>query len=141
MSADDAYIPTDLHFTINSVDLTDELEEVGLPQQWTDVELLSFGSGGNMESRNGIHSAMLTGRFHQSFAAAKVDATIAPLAGGEPVPFEIRPGTAMVSSTNPQRSGSCRINAYDPFGGVTPGAKAPVQFSWPVTGALTRGTS
>jgi predicted secreted protein len=105
-----------------------------------DVETTSFGSAGGFRERiGGLKSGTVSLEFHQDYAAGAIDSQIFPLLGGTAA-ITIRPGgTAAVGSANPEFSLVALVTEYSPVEGAV-GDLATFSVSWPITGAVTRGT-
>ena len=131
---------TDAYVKIGTVDLSDHIASVEIAQSFDAVETTAFGDSGRTRI-GGLEDSSITLSFHQDFAAASVDATIAPLVGGTAA-FEIRAvGTATaVSSTNPKWTGTVLVTEWTPLSGAV-GELSTADVTWPVSGQVTRGTA
>ena len=131
---------TDAYVKLNNVDLSDHIASVEIAQSFDSIETTAFGDSGRTRT-GGLEDSSVTLSFHQDFAAASVDQTIAPLVGGT-APFEIRAvGTATaVSSTNPKWTGTVLITEWNPLSGAV-GELSTADVTWPVSGQVTRGTA
>mgnify|MGYP001553744999 CR=1 FL=1 len=131
---------TDAYVVVNSVDLSDHINSVEIAQSFDSVETTAFGDSGRTRT-GGLEDSSITLSFHQDFAAASVDATIAPLVGGT-ASFEIRAvGTATaVSATNPKYTGTVLVTEWNPISGGV-GELSTADVTWPVSGQVTRGTA
>jgi hypothetical protein len=131
---------TDAYVVVNSVDLSDHINSVEIAQSFDSVETTAFGDSGRTRT-GGLEDSSVTLSFHQDFAAASVDATIAPLVGGT-ASFEIRAvGTATaVSATNPKYTGTVLVTEWNPISGGV-GELSTADVTWPVSGQVTRGTA
>ena len=131
---------TDAYVVVNSVDLSDHINSVEIAQSFDSVETTAFGDAGRTRT-GGLEDSSVTLSFHQDFAAASVDATIAPLVGGT-ASFEIRAvGTATaVSATNPKYTGTVLVTEWNPISGGV-GELSTADVTWPVSGQVTRGTA
>ena len=125
---------------IGGVDLSDHIASVELSQEVEEVETTAFGDTARTRV-GGLGNNSLSLDFHQDFAAASVDATISPLVGGT-ASFEVRAnGTATaVSATNPKWTGTVLVTEWTPVSGAI-GELATASVTWPISGALTRGTT
>jgi hypothetical protein len=104
--------------TVNSVDLSDHISQVTVETNHDEVDVTSFGST-YREILQGMGDATITLSFFQDFAAAKVDATLWPLAdAGTTFPVVVKPTSASVSSTNPSYSMTGIILNYNPIDGA-----------------------
>jgi hypothetical protein len=131
---------TDVSVLINNVDLSDHISSVEISKSIDEVETTAFGDKGRTRI-GGLEDSSITLDFHQDFAAASVEATIAPLVGGT-AGIKIRPlGTATgPSAANPEYSGTVLITEWTPIGGAV-GDLATASVTWPVSGVLARGTA
>lgn len=128
---------TDVTVEINAVDLSDHIANVEISQNFDAVETTAFGDGGRTRVA-GLEDSSISLDFHQDFAAASVDATLAPLVGGT-ASFSIIPNGTAVSATNPSYTGTVLITEWTPLSGSV-GELATASITWPVSGQVTRGT-
>jgi len=131
---------TDVSVLINNVDLSDHIASVEIAQSVDEVETTAFGDGGRTRV-GGLEDSSLTLSFHNDFASASVDATIAPLVGGTAA-FLIAPlGTAVAASgTAPRWSGTVLVTEWSPLNGSV-GELTTADVTWPVSGRIARGTA
>jgi len=102
---------------VNSVDLSDHISQCTIETSYDDVDVTAFGST-YREILQGMGDATITLSFFQDFAAAKVDATLWPLAsGGSTFPVTVKPTNAAVSSTNPRYDMTGVLLSYAPIAG------------------------
>jgi hypothetical protein len=130
---------TDVGVLINNVDLSDHVAAVTISQNFDEVQTTAFGDGGRTRVA-GLEDSSITLSFHQDFAAADVDATIAPLIGSTAT-FNIGPfGTAVAASgTAPRYTGTVLLTEWTPLNG-TVGDLSTADVTWPVSGKVARGT-
>lgn len=131
------FVLTNVRVKVNTTDLTDHVASVTLSSSFDDVETTAFGDSARTRIA-GLADNSLELEFHQDFASASVDATIAPLLGGT-ASFEIIPNGTAVSATNPRYTGTVLVTEWSPVTGSI-GDLAAVSVTWPVSGAVTRGT-
>lgn len=129
---------TNVKVTLGTVDLSDHIGSVTITQSIDEVETTAFGDSGRTRV-GGLQDSSLSLDFHQDFAAASVDATIAPLVGGT-VSFDIRPNGTAVSATAPKWTGTVLVTEWTPLAGAV-GDLATASVTWPVSGVITRGTT
>ena len=131
---------TDVGVVLGGVDLSDHIASVEIAQNFDEVETTAFGDGGRTRVA-GLEDSTLSLSFHQDFAAANVEATIAPLVGGT-ASFELAPlGTAVaISPTAPRYSGTVLITEWTALNGAI-GELSTADVTWPVVGVVTRGTA
>jgi hypothetical protein len=105
-----------------------------------DVETTSFGSAGGWRQRiGGLKQATVSLDFHNDYSGGGIDSVIYPLIGGTAA-LTIRPtGTAAPGTANPEYSATVLVTEYSPVDSAV-GDLATFSVSWPVTGAVTRGT-
>jgi hypothetical protein len=131
---------TDAYVKLNNVDLSDHIASIEIAQSFDAVETTAFGNSARTRV-GGLEDSSITLSFHQDFASASVDQTIAPLVGGTAA-FEIRArGTATaVSATNPKWTGSVLVTEWSPLSGAV-GELSTADVTWPVSGPVVRGTA
>ena len=129
---------TNAGVVLGGVDLSDHVAQVEVNQTFDEVETTAFGDGGRTRVA-GLEDSSITLSFHQDFAAASVDATIAPLVGGTAA-FEIYADGTSVSGTNPKYSGTVLLTEWSPVSG-TVGDLLTADVTWPVSGTVTRATA
>jgi hypothetical protein len=132
------FAATDYLVTINGGTVSTNLNSVELTQEADDIETTAFGQ--SFRTRiGGLKSATLTLNFMQDFGAGAIDETLNPLLGSIAT-VVIRPTSGAASATNPQYSAECLVTQYSPFASSV-GDLATLSVTWPVTGAVTRGTA
>jgi hypothetical protein len=130
---------TDAKVTINSVNLSDHINNITLETKNDIVETTAFGSTAAKSRVAGIADNQVTLDFHQDFAAANVEATIYPLLG-QTTTIVVQPTSAAVSATNPTYTFSAVIVDWTPLkGGIGQLATASVTF--PITGTITKAVA
>lgn len=131
---------TDVGVVIGGVDLSDHVASVEISQNFDEVETTAFTDGGRTRVA-GLEDSSLTLSFHQDFADASVDATIAPLVGGT-TSFNIGPlGTAVAAAgTAPRYTGTVLVTEWSPLNGAV-GDLSTADVTWPVSGKITRSAS
>jgi|SaaInlV_165m_DNA_2_1040747.scaffolds.fasta_scaffold28629_2 hypothetical protein len=132
------FVLTNAKVTINSVDLSDHVEQVSFSYEAEGVDDTNMGDTTRV-MLGGLLSYGVDITFSQDFAAAKVDATLFSLVGSTTTVVLV-PVNTTVSSTNPSFTGTMLLTSYSPIGGtVGDKATAPVHFD--PAGAITRATS
>jgi hypothetical protein len=131
---------TDVGVVLGGIDLSDHIASVEIAQNFDEVETTAFGDGGRTRVA-GLEDSSITLSFHQDFAAANVDATIAPLVGGT-ASFLVAPfGTAVAASgTAPRYTGTVLLTEWTPLNGSV-GDLSTADVTWPVVGKIARGTA
>jgi hypothetical protein len=105
-----------------------------------DVETTNFSSGGFRERIGGLKAATLSLDLHQDFGSGGLDDVIFPLLGSTASVSIVPTAGTAVSATNPKYSFDVMVSEYSPIDSAV-GDLATFSVSWPVTGAVTRGTS
>jgi hypothetical protein len=129
---------TDAKVTINSVNLSDHINNITLETKDDIIETSAFGS--TAKSRvAGLADNQVTLDFHQDFAAANVEATIYPLIG-QTTTIVVQPTSAAVGATNPTYTFSAVIVDWTPLKGQI-GQLATASVTWPITGTITKAVA
>lgn len=105
-----------------------------------DVETTNFSSGGFRERIGGLKAATVSLDFHQDFGSGGIDAVVFPLLGGTASVSIVPTGGTAISATNPVFSFNVMVAEYSPIDSAV-GDLATFSVTWPVTGAVTRGTA
>jgi len=132
----------DCFLSINSVDLSNKVRQVSLPEQVMRQENTTMGATSE-DGEKGLLKWKLQVTFKQDFSVGSVDDTLNTIkasATGK-APIEIRPTTAAVGTTNPKRTGTALLVEYDPFGGTQVGNELFVTATFECSGDLTRATA
>ena len=107
-----------------------------------DIEVTNFGSAsaGWRERIGGLKAGTFSMELHQDYAAGALDSILFPLLGGT-ASVVVRPagGTAAVGSANPEYAFTILVTEINPIDSAV-GDLASQSVSWPITGAVTRGT-
>ena len=132
------FVATDYDISIGGTDFSTSLAAVTLDVSADEQETTAFGA--TFRSRiGGLKDPSVSLDFHQDFGAASVDATLFPLIGGT-AEIIIKPTSASASATNPSYTFTALVTQYQPFASNV-GDLATLSVTWPVTGAVTRGTA
>lgn len=132
------FVATDYTISIAGTDFTSSLASVSLDIEVDEQETTPFGS--TYRTRiGGLKNASATFDFHQDFASGSVDETLFDNLGGT-VAVTVKPTSATTSPTNPQYSFNCLVTQTQPFANSV-GDLATMSVTWPVDGAVTRGTA
>lgn len=131
------FVATNYNITIGTANFSSSIAAVTLDITADEQETTSFGNDYRTRIA-GLRDASLTLDFHQDFGAASVDATLFPLLGSA-IGFSIKPTSGTVTATNPSYSGTAIVTSYQPFANSV-GDLATLSVTWPVSGAVTRGT-
>ena len=131
------FVTTDYQILLGTDDFSSSIAAVTLEVSADEQETTAFGD--TFRTRiAGLKDASISLDFHQDFGADSVDATLWPLLGST-VAFTITPTSGAVSATNPSYTGTALVTQYSPFANSV-GDLATLSVTWPVSGAVTRGT-
>ena len=115
--------------------------QVTIALEADDVEVTNFGSAnaGWRERIGGLKSGTFSMDVHNDMAAGSIDEQFWSSLGGTAA-IKVRPGgTAAAGSANAEYSFSVLVSAINPVDGAV-GDLSTQSISWPITGAVTRGT-
>lgn len=132
------FVATDYNITINGTSFSTSLAAATLDITVEEQDTTSFGATARTRI-GGLQDATLSLDFHQDFGASSVDATLFPLLGSNAT-VVIKPTSGSVTATNPAYTAVCLVTQYQPFASSV-GDLATLSISWPVTGAVVRGTA
>lgn len=132
------FAATDFDITIGGTDFSDSLAAVTLDISREQLEITAFGDSARRYI-GGLQDSSVTLSFHQDFAAGAVDSTIWSNLGGT-VAIVVKPTSGAVSATNPSYSFNALVVQSTPFASNV-GDLATQDVTWPVDGAITRGTA
>jgi hypothetical protein len=102
------------------------------------LEITAFGDSARRYI-GGLQDSSVTFSFHQDFATGSVDETIFSNLGGT-VAVVVKATSGAVSATNPSYSFNALVVQSTPFSSNV-GDLATMDVTWPVDGAITRGTA
>ncbi len=126
----------DAFVLINANNLSDHIQKIDPGFTFEDLDATTFGQTAHVR-RNGLQDGSVAITFLNDFTAANLDAIMWGLAGGPPVPFEIRPTSAARSATNPAMIGNLLINSWKPISGDV-GKLVVADVTYPTSGLTTR---
>lgn len=135
------FVITNPKVTLNgtATDVSSSARQVVISLEADDVETTNFGSAGWKERIGGLKGGTLQIEWIDDVASGGIDSSIFTLFGGTAA-FTVRPGgTAAVGTSNPEYSGTVLVNATSVGGAV--GDLATKSVTWPITGAVARGTT
>ena len=132
------FAATDFDITIGGTDFSDSLAAVTLDVSREQLEITAFGDSARRYI-GGLQDSSVTLSFHQDFATGSVDETIWSNLGGT-VAIVVKPTSGAVSATNPSYSFNALVVQSTPFSSNV-GDLATMDVTWPVDGAITRGTA
>jgi hypothetical protein len=114
--------------------------QVTIALEADDVEVTNFAGAGWRERIGGLKSGTFSMDVHNDMAAGSIDEQFWTSIGGTAA-IKVRPGgTAAPGTSNPEYSFSVLVTAINPVDGAV-GDLSTQSISWPITGAVTRGTS
>lgn len=128
----------DAYISINSVVVSDHGNKVEMPVKATNLDATTFGQTWKV-NRGGLKEGNLNVDFLNDYVPTVLDDIMwAQL--GNVIPFEIRPTSAVASTSNPKYTGSFLMDQWTPISGKV-GDLVAVSLSFPLSGAVLRGTS
>ena len=128
----------DFDINIAGQDFSDSIAAVTLDISREQLEVTSFGNTARRYIA-GLQDASVTFSFHQDFAAGSVDSTLFTNLGGT-VAVVIKPTGGSVTSSNPSYAFNALVVQTTPFSSNV-GDLATMDVTFPVDGAITRGTA
>jgi hypothetical protein len=132
------FVATDYNITIAGSPFSTSLAAVTLDITVDEQETTAFGN--TYRTRvGGLKDASVTLDFHQDFASGSVDQTLFTNLGGT-VAVVIKPTSGTATATNPSYSFNALVTQTQPFASSV-GDLATMSVTWPVDGAVTRGTA
>lgn len=131
------FVLKDASIVVNSVDLSDHCVSVEMSMSAEDVPTTAMGATG-VTRLPGLRDESINVTWRSDFAAAKVDATLAPLyTGGTSHVVVVKPTSAAVSATNPKYTATCYLLEFSPVSGEV-GSVADVETTFVVDGVTVR---
>jgi hypothetical protein len=129
----------DAFIEIDSNDVSEYANKVELDIEYEDLDATTEGQNAHVR-RNGLQDGTVAVTFLNDFTAGALDEIMWGLAGGDPVPYVIRPKKATVIGTsNPEYRGNLLINSWKPISGDV-GKLATSDVTYPTSGLNTRAT-
>ena len=132
------FAATDFDISIAGTDFSDSIAALTLDISREQLEITAFGDAARRYI-GGLQDSSVTISFHQDFASGSVDSTVFSNLGGT-VALVVKPTSAAVSATNPSYSFNALVVQSTPFSSNV-GDLATMDVTWPVDGAITRGTA
>lgn len=130
----------DAQVSIGGTDLTNYVSKVEFEYSYAEQDVTTYGSGGAKEVIGGLEEGSVSLTFKNDYAAAALDSIMAGLVSRTPQTFTVRPNSAVVSSSNPQYSGSILVNSWQPIAGSV-GDVAGTDRQYTKSGVFVRATS
>ena len=132
------FVATDYDISIAGSDFSSSLASVTLDITVDEQETTAFGN--SFRTRiGGLKDASVTLDFHQDFATGSVDETLFSNLGGT-VEVIVKPTSDAVSASNPSYTFNALVTQTQPYASSV-GDLATMSVTWPVDGAVTRGTA
>ncbi len=116
--------------SVDGVDLTAHIREVGVTMAADDIDVTAMGSNGHQHLA-GLRDDRFTFTCYSDFASGQVDATLQSKFAGGTTPYVIHvgPNNSTASATNPIYSGTFFLLTYSPVSGaVGDAAMTPLEF-------------
>jgi hypothetical protein len=132
------FAATDFDISIAGTDFSDSIAALTLDVSREQLEITAFGDSARRYI-GGLQDSSVTISLHQDFASGSVDSTIWSNLGGT-VAIVVKPTSGAVSATNPSYSFNALVVQSTPFSSNV-GDLATMDVTWPVDGAITRGTA
>lgn len=126
---------TDARVSINAVNMSAYIQEVGVSFEAADLETQTFGDTWT-EVIPGLKSGTLTLKFVQDFAVGTVDSVIWALFGTVTA-VAVRATTDAISTSNPEYQFNVLVKEWAPLNGAV-GDLGTVDVTWPLSGSVTR---
>lgn len=134
------YVLTDVSVSIGTAVLSSALAAVTVELSADEVETTAFGGGGWRSRVAGLKTGTVSFDYHGDNAAGAIDSVLWTAYGaGTAVAISIKPAGTAASATNPNWSFNALPISYQPVAGSV-GDLATSSISWPIDGAVTRGT-
>lgn len=132
------FAATDFDIDIAGTDFSASIAALTLDISREQLEITAFGDSARRYI-GGLQDSSVTLSFHQDFAAGSVDEIIHSNLGGT-VAIVIKPTSGSVTSSNPSYTFNALVVQSTPFSSNV-GDLATQDVTWPVDGAVTRGTA
>jgi hypothetical protein len=129
---------TDFDITVAGSAVSTSLAAVTLDISREQLEITAFGNSARRYIA-GLQDSSVTLSFHQDFAAGSIDSIVAGNLGGT-VAITIKPTSGSVTASNPSYSFNALVTQHVPYSSNV-GDLATQDLTWPVDGAITRGTA
>jgi hypothetical protein len=129
---------TNAQVIVNSVDLSDHIDQVSLQEVFADIDTTAFGSTARTRVA-GLGDHKFSVEFQQDYAASEVEQTIYPLIGTT-TSVTVKPVSAATSTTNPAYTFTVVVLDWKPVDGKV-GDLEKSSVTWPISGTVTKATS
>ena len=135
------FVVQDPIIKINGGTVSANVAQVTIALEADDVETTSFGSPGGFRERiGGLKSGTVSFDFHQDFGTGGIDSVVFDLLGSTALIEVIPTAGTGVSATNPKWGFNALCTEWSPLDSAV-GDLATTSVSWPISGAVTRGTA
>jgi hypothetical protein len=125
---------------INGGTVSANVAQATISLEADDVETTNFAGNGWRERVGGLKAGTVSLDFHQDFGAGGIDSVVYPLLGGTAAIGIVPTAGTAISATNPKYTFNILVTEYSPLDSAV-GDLATFSVSWPITGAVTRGTA
>lgn len=129
---------TDAVIIIGSTTISDHAAKVEVPVSVEDLDATTFGQTWHVR-RGGLKDGMLNVTVLNDYTAVNLDEMMWGLLGTVTT-FDTRAVSGTVTTSNPKYTGSILVKEWKPIVGSV-GDLVSVDFGYPTSGAVTRGTS
>lgn len=119
--------------------VTASVASVTISLEADDVETTAFGGSGWRSRVTGLKSGTFDMEIHQDFASSAIDSVLFTAFTAGTAAVTVIPAGGTVSATSPSFAFSVAVTGYTPVDGAV-GDLATASYSFPISGAVTRGT-
>lgn len=120
--------------------VTASVASVTISLEADDVETTAFGGSGWRSRVTGLKSGTFDMEIHQDFAASAIDSVLYTAFTAGTAAVTVIPAGGTVSATSPSFAFTVAVTGYTPVDGAV-GDLATASYSFPISGAVTRGTA
>ena len=136
-----AIVLKDVHLTLNSVDLSSDVQQISFDRVKDTPQSTAMGDNSHEYLADGLKNSTMTVTFRGDYDAAAVDASLDVMYDlTAPFAFVLRPDSAAKGVNNPEFTGSTILQNYGPISGSV-GDQATVAASLQNTGDVTRAVA
>lgn len=134
------YVYKNAHVTVNSVDLSNDVQQLSTSLQLDTVEDTAMGDNARSYIA-GLRDGTFDVTFNADDTTGQVSATLWTIySGASSVTFTVKPNGTTTSTSNPAYSGSCFVSSWNPLDGSV-GDLATNTATFQITGDVTRATA
>ena len=120
--------------------VTASVASVTISLEADDVDTTAFGGSGWRSRVTGLRSGTFDMEIHQDFAASAIDSVLYTAFTAGTAAVTVIPAGGTVSATSPSFAFTVAVTGYTPVDGAV-GDLATASYSFPISGAVTRGTA